>query len=331
MSAPMLGVDIAKATFTAALWANDQAQPLGIFPNTPAGFEDLHTRLGPQTEQTIHLIVEPTGGYELALVNFACQQGWQISLPNPKQVRDWAKGKGKRAKTDAQDAILLARYGAEDKPPLWTPLPEEIATLDDLLRRRDDLEQMLRQERNRQSALNSRPAVAASVQASVEQIIGALEEGLQAIEDNLKQHLRSHPDLDRAAKLLLTVPGIGNKTVLPILVLMYRWHTLTDGQGLAKALVAYVGLDPQPHDSGTSVHKRATISRMGNRTLRRKLFMAALGGVRGKNVLKAFYRRLVGRGKAKMVALVAAARKVLVWAWAVFRTQTAFDPSKHQA
>jgi len=334
MSTQFLGVDMAKDTFDAALWVNDQAQWLGTFPNTLAGFQDLQTRIPPQTAETgetIHLIVEPTGGYELALMNFACEQRWQISLPNPKQVRDWAKGQGRRAKTDQQDAMLLAKYGAKEQPRLWSPLPEAVATLDDLLRRRDDLELMLRQERNRQSAFDSRPVVSTSVQASVEQVIRALEEALQSIERTIKQHMHSHPDLDRAAKLLLSVPGIGQKTVLPILVVMIRWHTWTDGQGAAKGLVAYVGLDPQPHESGTSVRKRATISRMGNRVVRRKLFMAALGGVRGNNALQHFYRRLVGRGKPKMVALVAAARKLLVWAWAVFRTQTAFDPARHEA
>jgi transposase len=334
MSTLFLGVDMAKATFDAAVGINSLVEWLGTFRNTLAGFQELQARIPPQTdetERTIHLIVEPTGGYELALVNFACEQRWQISLPNPKQVRDWAKGQGRRAKTDQQDAMLLAKYGAKEQPRLWSPLPEAVATLDDLLRRRDDLELMLRQERNRQSAFDSRPVVSASVQASVEQVIRALEEALQSIERTIKQHMHSHPDLDRAAKLLLSVPGIGQKTVLPILVLMIRWHTWTDGQGAAKGLVAYVGLDPQPYESGTSVRKRATISRMGNRVMRRKLFMAALGGVRGNNALKHFYRRLVGRGKPKMLALVAAARKVLVWAWAVFRTQTAFDPARHEA
>jgi transposase len=76
------------------------------------------------------------------------------------------------------------------------------------------------------------------------------------------------------------------------------------------------------------VHKRASISRKGSRTLGWRLFLGALGGVRGRNVLRVFYQRLVGRGKAKKVALIAAARKILVWAWAVFRKQTSFDPAK---
>ena len=117
------------------------------------------------------------------------------------------------------------------------------------------------------------------------------------------------------------MPGLGAKTGLHLVVLLHRWHTLTAGQGRDKGLVAYVGLDPQPHESGTSVHGRAAISRQGERGLRRRLFMAALGGTRHDNALRRFYRRLVERGKAKKLALVAAARKLLTWAWAVFRRQ----------
>lgn len=92
--------------------------------------------------------------------------------------------------------------------------------------------------------------------------------------------------------------------------------------------MAFAGLDPQPFESGHSVYKRATISKMGDEMIRNKLYMGALGGVRGKNVLADFYKRLVGRGKAKRLALVAAARKILVWSWAVFVKEVDFDATK---
>lgn len=327
-----VGVDIAKASFVAAYYWQGQGFALGCFPNTPAGFAALAQTLrevqSARGSEQLHLILEPTGGYELPLLTFALAQDWKVSLPNPRQVRDWAKGSGRRAKTDAQDALLLAGYGVERVPPEWHPLPAEVAELEELLRRQEDLEQMLLQERNRQGALRQRPAIPSAVGGSLERVIGALEEELAAIEQEIKQHLCAHAQLRSAVKRLRTVPGIGPKNVLWVLVLLYRWHTLTAGQGDSRGIVAYCGLDPQPYDSGTSVHKRATISRQGNRTLRRRLFLSALGGVRGQNVLRAFYQRLVGRGKAKKAALIACARKILVWAWAVFRDHTTFDPAK---
>jgi len=327
-----LGVDIAKETFTAALWSEGRGQPLGTFANQPAGFAALGqavaAALPAAAVGSLPLVLEPTGGYELALAHWAHERGWQVSLPNPRQVRDWAHGLGRRAKTDAQDALTLARYGAERRPPAWQPLPAEIAELESLLRRKDDLEQMLRQERNRQQALARRPQVAGAVPGSIDRVVAALEEELRAIEQALREQQRRHPAIQDMARWLRTVPGVGERTVLPLVVLLHRWHALTGGQGEAKGLVAYTGLDPQPYESGTSVRRRGAISRLGARDLRRRLFMGALGGVRGDHALRGFYQRLVGRGKAKKLALVAAARKILVWAWAVFRRQQPFDATR---
>jgi transposase len=328
METTYLGIDMAAQTFDAAVWRTGQTQRLGHFANTPAGFQacaQALAALGPAA--AIWLIVEPTGGYEQGLVSFALEQAWQISLPNPRQVRAWIKGQGGRAKTDPLDAAHLAAYGAQRQPPHWHPLPPAVQTLDDLLARQADLEESLRQERNRQASAARRgrtPAVAASFSA----VLAALEAALAALQAAITEHLQQQPDLQAQVRLLRTVPGVGAKTVLPLLVLLTRWHTLTTGQGLAKGLVAFVGLDPQTTQSGTSLHAPARISRMGNKQVRRWLFMAALGGKRGHNCLRDFFDRLVGRGKPKMVALVAAMRKLLIWAWAVFRQQTPFDPTR---
>ena len=93
-------------------------------------------------------------------------------------------------------------------------------------------------------------------------------------------------------------------------------------------MVAYVGLDPQPHESGISVRRPARISRQGDRSLRARLYMGALGALRGDTPLHAFYQRLVDRGKPKKLALLAAARKLLVWAWAVFNSTQPFAASR---
>ena len=127
---------------------------------------------------------------------------------------------------------------------------------------------------------------------------------------------------------LLSVPGIGPRNVLPLLVLLSRWQVQTEGQGTTKGLGALAGLDPQPYQSGTSVARHPHISRQGERRLRSRLYMGALGALRGRNAVHTFYDRLVGRGKAKKLALVAATRKILVWAWGVFHSGTPFDAAK---
>lgn len=327
MNAIYVGIDVAKAKLDAAVWLNERSQSLGVFSNDPTGFEQLTRRLRQvaPTSQPYHFIVEPTGGYELALAAFAYAQDWLVSLPNPKQVRDWAKGQGRRAKNDQLDAAVLTEYGARQHPKPQPAVPVVVQQLESLLARQQDLQHMLRQERNRQQALAHRPVVAQQTLLSIERLIATLQCELEQLEQALDTLIRSEPTLQAKLPLLRSVPGVGPKNAPHLLVLLFRWNLLTAGQGSAKGLTAHVGLDPSPFESGSSVFKRAAISKMGNPHLRSLLYMGALGGVRGQNPLRAFYERLVARGKAKKLALVAAARKLLTWAWAVFRTDTPFD------
>ena len=324
------GVDIAKATFEAAVHGADECCRFGGFANTEVGFEQLAEVLTRKSEQLgvgIHLVVEPTGGYELALVAFARERGWQVSMVNPRKVRDWAKGTGWRAKTDGQDALMLSAYGAACHPAPQQGLPANAQELDNLLRRKDDLAKMLREERNRQESLG-RPGMSAAVPASIGRVVDALEKELAQVEGLIREHIAGDEELKGHLSRLIQVPGIGERNAPHILVFLYRWRATTGGEGQAKGLVAYTGIDPKPYVSGTSVRRRAGISRMGSSEIRQRLYMSALGGVHGDNALRAFYQRLVGRGKAKKLALVAASRKILVWAWAVFCQKADFDPAR---
>lgn len=332
MNALSIGIDVAKKELAIARWHKGQGHSLGELPNTPAGWEQLACLLKAQRDETgadsIQVTLEPTGGYERGVARAVLALGYRVSLPNPRHVRDFARGLGQRAKTDDQDARLLARFGAERKPPAWAPLPAEVSELESLLERKADLEQMLLQERNRKLGLVGRPGVSPSVLPNVGEVIAGLEKALQDVETAIERHLKEQTKLAEQARQLEAVPGIGKKSVLALLTLLYRWSVLTGGQGRAKGLSAFVGLDPQTHRSGTSVRGKERISRMGDRSVRALLYMCALGGVKGKNALRAYYERLVERGKAKKAALVAAARKVLIWAWAVFRDQVAFQAEK---
>ena len=122
----ILGVDMAKKTFDAAIRFEDIKEDVGKFANDVEGYQALCERVKELCKKydthQIHLIIEATGGYEAALVASAHEQSWLVSMPNPKQVRDWAKGVGYRVKTDKVDARILAHYGQERKPPTRRPL-----------------------------------------------------------------------------------------------------------------------------------------------------------------------------------------------------------------
>jgi transposase len=343
-----IGVDIAKATLEAAAWHpghTGQARRLGSFEQTSAGWTALRDAIA-QLKASAHpepteaegterepvaVVLEPTGGYELAFALWARQQpSWQVYRPNPARVRAWARSQGLRAKTDRQDALLLARFGASAQPALspWQPLASEVSELEQLLRRRDEVTDWRQRERRRSEALDVRPDASPTVRASVERLLQTLEDELADLERAIADQVQQQSRLQAAQERLRTVPGVGARVVLPLLVACERYHTLAGAQSTAKGMVAYVGLDPQPHESGTSLRSPARISRQGDQLLRARLYMGALGALRGDNPLHAFYQRLVDRGKPKKLALLAAARKLLAWAWAVFSSGQSFDATK---
>ncbi len=330
MTIVYVGVDVAKAKLDAAVaWSAQVRQAVGRFDNTEAGIAQLAQRVTAwgQThgEVTVHLVVEPTGGYEARLVRWAYTQGWQVTLVNPLQLRRWAAGMGVRAKTDGVDAEVLSWYGAATQPAGQEPMGEAAEQLDELLRRRRELEQLRQAERNRQAAAAHKPHTPSAVHQSLVRTLQALDEELAAIEEAIQQLLKQELVLRQQLHLLRTLPGVGERVALPLLALLHRFAARTAGQGTAKQLVAFVGLDPQPHESGSSVHKRPIISHQGDVQMRSLLYLGALGGKRGR-FLKQIYQQLLARGKAKKVALVACARRILVWAWAIFRTNSPFDP-----
>jgi transposase len=328
MATRYLGVDVSKTSLTAATYSQQQGEcELGEFAHTRAGFQQLAAAVG--DSERLHLVVEPTGSYHLALVSFAYDQGWAVSLPNPQLVREWARGLGQRAKTDRLDARTLARYGAERQPSAQPPLPAAVAELERLLRRQQDLAQMAAQERNRRASLAYQAEEGEAIAISLNEMEQALSQAQAAMAAAIQEHVGRHPELKKERRRLLTVPGVGERNVLHLLVLLHRWQARSDGAGDAKGLTAYVGLDPVTVRSGSSLHPRSRISKMGNREWRRRLYLSALGGNRAQHSpLTVFYQRLLSRKKPKMVALIACARKILVWSWTVFRSGVNFDPAK---
>ncbi len=325
-----VGVDVSEKELAIAYWEHDKSVFVGTYPNNQDGYSAIKVKIDElnKADAIVHLVMEPTGGYEQPFAHFADKQGWKVSIPNPLKPKQFARMIGKRTKTDPQDARTLAHYAFVQEPPTWKPLPKEVQELEHLLNRQEDLSDMLRQEKNRLHSAEYSVNIHSAVIQDIKETICSLEQKISAIQSAIKEHLKANSHLDEQKKLLLTVSGIGEKNVLYILVVLHRWGVLTEGNGDSKGLTAYLGLDPAICESGSSINKKARISRQGNRPLRSRLYIGALGGVKGNNPLRAFYQRLVGRGKPKKLALVAAARKILVWAWAVFISNTPFDANR---
>jgi transposase len=303
-----VGIDVSKTTLEVGL------RPAPERWERTYRMEQLEALVGAlQALQPALIVLEASGGYEGPVAAALAAGGLSVAVVNPRPVRDFARAVGQRAKTDRVDAQLLARF-AQAVRPEPRPLPDEqLALLQALVRRREQLKGMLGAERNR---LGRMPAV---LTASLQAHIAYLQQQLAELEEQLQQTLRQSPLWRAEDDLLRTVPGIGQGTTL---MLVARLPEL--GRLSGKQITALVGAVPFARDSGARPLPRRTWG--GRADVRAALYMATLSAVRYNPVLREFYHRLLQKGKAKKVALVACMRKLLVILNAMMRDQRPWSP-----
>jgi len=311
-----LGIDIAKASYQVSLRRTNGTRRHKSFPNTPSGHTSLLDWLVRHDVSHVHGCLEATGTYGEAVATALADAGHTVSIVNPAAVKAFAQSQLRRTKTDGVDADVLADFCAALTPPAWTPWPVEVRVLQGLVRRRDAVQDMLTQERNRQQA----GALPAPVVASLQHIIEALETELADLDRQIRDHLDQHPGLRAQRDLLCTIPGIGAATVARLLA-ECRAITAFDS---ARAYAAFAGLVPRDRQSGTS-RPRAHLSKLGSSRLRWALYFPAVTAMRCNPVLQVFSRRLLAAGKQKMVVVAAVMRKLLHIVYGVLKDQRPFD------
>lgn len=320
MSTPhsTLGIDIAKATFDVALIRGDGKRRHKHFVNTVAGHQALLEWLAKQGAACVHACLEATGTYGDALATALTTADHRVSVANPRAVRAFADSQLRRAKTDPVDADVLADFCVAHQPPAWTPWPAEVRALQAVVRRREAVQDMLTQERNRRQA----GELVAVVAVSLDRHITQLEVELAALDQQIRDHLDQHPSLRCQRDLLLTIPGIGAGTVARLLA-ECRSIAAFDN---ARAYAAFAGLVPAIRRSGT-LRGRARLSKLGTPRLRFALYFPALTAMRHNPPLRVFSARLRAAGKPKMVVVAAVMRKLLHVVYGVLKHQRAFDPA----
>ena len=315
----IIGIDVAKAKFDAALLAGERVRQ-STFSNTEAGFEAflgwlMRHRIDPS--QPLHACLEATGNWGLDLADFLYAHGVQISIVNPARIKAYGASELVRNKTDRLDAALIARFCRAQAPAAWTPPSAHLRELRELVRRCDALKAARVQELNRQKAGFASLAVAASIAAHLAWLDGQIDVVLVEV----RRLIDDDPILSRNFTLLQSITGFGDVSAAILLSELPNIAEFTP-----KALAAFAGLSPSEHSSGNSRRGTGTISRIGSERLRRTLFMCALSAKRTNKALGGFVDRMTAAGKPPKVILVAVARKLLVYAHAVVRTQTPFHP-----
>jgi len=288
-----IGIDVAKTSLDVAMHSTEQRWN---FSNDDIGIEHLVSAL--QELTPILVVLEATGGIEFPAASALALAGFPVAVVNPRQVRDFAKATGKLAKTDTIDAKVLAHFASAIRPePRVLPdaVAEEFATI--LARRRQVIE-MLTSEKNRLCRAKM------SVKVSIQDHIKWLEQALAKIDDDLNQSVRKSPIWREKSLILRSAPSVGPVLSVTLLAQLPELGTLN-----RKQIAALVGVAPLNRDSGT-LHGKRTIWG-GRASVRSALYMATLVATRHNPVIKAFYQRLLNKGKSKKVALIASMRKLL--------------------
>lgn len=305
-----VGIDVSKARL-------DCATTEGVsksVTNDDAGIGELRTWLKAMSVERI--VVEATGGYEAAVVALLSAATLPVIVINPRQVRDFAKAIGRRAKTDAIDAHVLALFADTVKPEIRPLKDEQTQELEALLNRRRQIVEMLVAERLR---LTQAPnAIRSDIKAHIVWLVKRLKES----NTSLDELVRKSPLWRERENLLSAVQGVGKQTLLSLCALLPELGTLK-----RKPLAALVGVAPFNCDSGKHRGKRRCFG--GRAAIRCALYMATISAIRCNPVIKPFYQRLLATGKPKKVAIVACMRKLLTILNAMARDNAAWNPELH--
>lgn len=317
----ILGIDIAKAKLdTHFQRVGSPNKPIHrCYDNTPAGHEQLLSWLASQTVGHLHVCLEATGTYGRAVALRLHQVGYRVSIVNPLRIKRYGESELLRVKTDKSDAALIARFCLTQQPDPWTPPTTEQQQLQDLVRALADLQRVHQQERCRQQS-GPQPQAVTTITSTV---LSCLQTQMQSLRTQIEAHILAHESLRGPYHLLLSICGIGKRTAAVLLGELGQLSRFPN----VRDLVAYVGLAPHLQCSGSSVRGPSPLSKHGHASLRHALYFPAMSAARHNPAIRALYQRLLTRGKPKMVALVAAMRKLLHQIYGVLHSGQAFDPA----
>jgi len=304
-----VGIDVSKDTLDVGIIPTEEVKR---FTNDDNGCRELASWLSGSPPNLI--VLESTGGLEMQAAGVLSSAGLPVVIVNPRQVRNFARALGKLAKTDAIDALVIARFAQAVQPKVRPLKDDQTLELKALVTRRKQLNDMLVAEQNRLKGSHHR--VKKSVTATISWLKNQIEDTDKDISDSI-----SNNDIWRDKEEILTsVKGVGPVLSASLLCLLPELGTLC-----RKKISALVGVCPYNRDSGQYKGKRSISG--GRADIRCVLYMATLSATRYNPIIKAFFERLKAAGKPPKVALVACMRKLLTTLNAMLKTNQKWNPA----
>ena len=309
----VVGIDVSKATLDCAAVPGKRSLQVS---NDDAGIAQLITWLGEVNPDLA--VLEASGGYETTAATALAGALFRVAVVNPRQVRDFAKAKGRLAKTDRIDAEIIAEFGVAIDPQVSQLPDEDTKSLQGLLARRSQLVGMRTQELNRLAQAT------AALRPQIKDHIAWLNEAIRKGDIDLTAKLRSSPAWKTKDDLFRSMPGIG---AINSRMLMACLPEL--GQLNRQKICALVGVAPFNRDSGKFKGQRCIWG--GRAQVRQALYMAAITARRCNPIIRPLYERLTARGKPHKVAMVACMRKMLIILNTMTKNNANWNPASKMA
>jgi transposase len=307
------GIDVSKDKVDVCIRALALQQ---IFPSSAQGHCKLVGWL--RKHQANKVVLEASGGYERGWRRVLCEAGIEVRIVDPKRVRSFAASAGRWAKNDAIDAQMIAWFAEtfrEAPGQAHDAAQEELVAL---VKAR-----MALVGHKMRLVTQSEHAASGPVQKARDRVLKSLVGEIAKLEATIAATISATPYLAERAEIIASVPGFAKTTSANLVAGMPEL-----GQVSNEIAAALIGLAPYDDDSGNRRGDRHIQG--GRRWVRNAIYMPCVGAATLNNpVLKAFYDRLIARGKKPKVALVACMRKLIVILNTMIARRQKWDPSRY--
>lgn len=308
-----VGIDVAKDKFDVALEKNNKLYQ-ECFSNDKKGYQSLSKWLSKLTTQP-WVCLEATGHYSELIADYLSSQKIRVSVVNPLQIKSFARAKLSRNKTDQLDAKMIASYCEMMVPRVFEPRSDAHKELRDLTNLLDTLKAQHTQLINQLHSARSD-----SAKKTIRKLIKALEKEIEKVEAAIAEIVKRNEALNENMQLITSIKGVGKLTAYKVLSHIPHLKNFQN----AKQFAAFIGISPRQHQSG-NYQGKTTISRLGNSTLRKTFYMAALVAKRFNKRLQPFVARLKMRGKAPKAIICAVMRKLAHLIFGILKNKRPFD------
>jgi transposase len=322
-----VGVDVSAKTLAVIVEQEGVRGPVLEFTNDRAGHRKL-IALVTKRGRCARVVLEATGNYSLDLA-LALHRAVRVEVMvgNPRALSQFAGALLSATSTDALDAEVIVEFAKRMPFKAWAPPDPEFLDLRAISRRIEAMTKNATQEKNRLHAANAFDEISTVVRNDIEVNIRHLEKRIDRLRGQALALIADHRELASHFRHITSIKGIADAAGIQILAEI----AVLPKDMTVREWVAHAGLDPRQFQSGTSVNKPARISRRGNRHIRRGLFMPTIVAVQHEPHIKAFYEKLVARGKTKMQANVAVMRKLLHAIYGMMKHDRDFEGEKFYA